>query len=231
MHVLTATDLRKTYRLGRVDVPVLRGAGLEVAKGEFVAVVGASGSGKSTLLHLLGGLDRPDRDSGPIHFNGRALAALSASELNAYRATHVGFVFQFYHLLPELTVLENVVIAGMVRHGRVGFLREGSQVRAEASRLLEAFGLAPRLSHRPMELSGGERQRVAIARALVNKPDVLLADEPTGNLDRATGTKILDALDAVRKAQRQTVVMVTHDAEVAARADRQVRLLDGQVAA
>jgi lipoprotein-releasing system ATP-binding protein len=229
MIVLSASQLKKTYRLGRVDVPVLRGVGLEVEPGEFVAVVGASGSGKSTLLHLLGGLDRPDPGSGPVAFNGRPLASLSRRELDAYRATHVGFVFQFYHLLPELSVIENVMIAGMVRHGRMGYMRHASAVRAEALRLLEGFGLSPRLSHRPAELSGGERQRVAIARALVNQPDVLLADEPTGNLDRVTGNKILDALGDVRRSRRQTVVMVTHDAEVAARADRQVRLVDGRV--
>jgi len=217
-----------------VDVPVLRGVTLEVQQGEWVAVLGASGSGKSTLLHLVGGLDRPDRKSngakaGGVTFDNRALADYSARELDRFRASRVGMVFQFYHLLPELTVLQNVTVAGMVRHGRLGFGSSGTVDRARE--LLEAFGLSHRLAHRPAELSGGERQRVAIARALVNQPDVLLADEPTGNLDRHTGDKILDTIATIRAKRSQTIVMVTHDTEVAARADRLVRLEDGRVVA
>src|SRR5262245_53737455 len=229
--LIQVRDLHKTYRLGRVDVPVLRGVDLEVRAGEWLAVVGASGSGKSTLLHLLGGLDRPDRrnGNGDVVFDGRTLRAMSAFELDRFRASRVGFVFQFYHLLPELTVLENVALAAMVRLGRLKYRRAEQQARAKE--LLDAFGLSHRLRHRPAELSGGERQRVAIARALINEPDVLLADEPTGNLDRHTGEKILDAIAAVRQRRNQTIVMVTHDLEVAARAGRRVRLEDGRVIA
>ncbi|RMH26555.1 MAG: ABC transporter ATP-binding protein [Planctomycetota bacterium] len=229
--ILEARDLRKTYRLGRARVPVLRGADLAVARGEFVAVLGASGSGKSTLLHLLGGLDRPDgadADSG-VFFEGQNLARFSESALNAYRRRSVGFVFQFYHLLPELTVLENVMLGAMVGRGRLGYLRERAAVRAGASELLDALGIG-RLSHRrPRALSGGERQRAAIARALVNHPPVLLADEPTGNLDRATGAVILDSLAEVRDRLGQTIVMVTHDPAIADRADRAVEIVDGVV--
>lgn len=231
--ILAARDVHKTYRLGRVDVPVLRGVSIEVQAGEFVAIVGASGSGKSTLLHLLGGLDRPDerghaRNSG-IEFKGRPLREFSQADLDGYRASSVGFVFQFYHLLPELTVLENVLLAGMVRHGRWRYATQRSALHALAQDLLGTFGLAERLEHRPSELSGGERQRVAIARALLNRPAVLLADEPTGNLDRTTGGHILDAMIRHRTQTGQTIVMVTHDAEVARRADRAVRLVDGHV--
>ncbi len=230
--VLEARDVHKTYRLGRVDVPVLRGASLRVEVGEWVAVLGASGSGKSTLLHLLGGLDRPDKDKGSIVFEGRDLAHMGVRELDAYRARRVGFVFQAYHLLPELSVLENVLLGAMVRHGRVGFIRRKHVLRARAERLLEMMGLSHRLGHRPVELSGGERQRTAIARAMINEPAVLLADEPTGNLDEATGGAILDAIATLRdegEGPPQTIVMVTHAREVARRADRQVRLRLGEV--
>ena len=232
--LVSVSDLHKTYRLGRVDVPVLRGATLEVREGEWVAVLGASGSGKSTLLHLMGGLDRPDAARGgahPIRFDGRALDEMSARELDRYRAESVGFVFQFYHLLPELNVVENVLLGAMVRHGRFGYSRRHASLRARASELLESFGLSHRLSHRPAEISGGERQRVAIARALMNEPRLLLADEPTGNLDRETGRRILDAIAGVRSGSARTIVMVTHDPEVAARADRIVHLEDGCVVA
>lgn len=232
MALLEVRNLHKTYRLGRVDVRVLQGASLSVEEGEFVAVLGASGSGKSTMLHLIGGLDRADRgerESG-IWFEGKSLASMSATELDRYRAGAVGFVFQFYHLLPELTVLQNVLIASMVRH-RLGYSAKQREARQRAEEILRAFGLGDRLRHRPAELSGGERQRVAIARALINEPRLLLADEPTGNLDRKTGDAILDALAEIRAQTRQTVVMVTHDAHVAARADRIVKLEDGRVVA
>jgi ABC-type lipoprotein export system ATPase subunit len=230
--MLSATNVFKTYKLGRVEVPVLRGVDLHVEEGEWIAILGASGSGKSTLLHLLGGLDRPDRKTkSAVTFGGRDLSVLSAGALNQYRSQSVGFVFQFYHLLPELTVLENVVIAGMVRHSWAWFAASRADVNRAARSLLDAFGLSARLRHRPAELSGGERQRVAIARALVNSPAVLLADEPTGNLDRVTGDAILDAMTEIRRKRGQTIVMVTHDPEVARRADRTVRLLDGQVVA
>jgi lipoprotein-releasing system ATP-binding protein len=229
MSFIEAVNLHKTYRLERVDVPVLRGVDLRVEKGECLAVLGASGSGKSTLLHLLGGLDRPDREPrARIVHDGQALDELSSRGLDDFRAGHVGFVFQFYHLFPELSVLENVVIAAMVRAG-VSFPSHRAEARRRAHELLDAAGLAHRLRHRPAELSGGERQRVAIARALINGPAVLLADEPTGNLDRATGRRILDFLFEVRAREQTTIVMVTHDPSIAQRADRVVTLEDGRL--
>lgn len=253
--VLSAENVRKTYRLGRVDVPVLHGVSISVREGEWVAILGASGSGKSTLMHILGGLDRPDRDDagagvdsalGPcsVRFRDVELTRMSSRALDDYRNTSVGFVFQFYHLLPELTVLENALLPAMRKHGRVGFAMARAGLTAQAEGLLGSFGLGHRLRHRPAELSGGERQRTAIARALINDPDVLLADEPTGNLDQKTGEAILDAVASTRASggsvgsgasdggsvkTARTVVMVTHDQRVAARADRVVRLVDGRV--
>jgi ABC-type lipoprotein export system ATPase subunit len=225
-------NLHKTYHLGHVDVPVLRGVSMSVKPGEFVAVLGASGSGKSTLLHLLGGLDRPDRQpAGAIEFDGRPLAGLSTSELDRYRNQDVGFVFQFYHLLPELTVIDNVLLGAMIRYGRLGYMARSAKLRAAAAELIDKVGLGHRLRHRPAELSGGERQRVAIARALINEPRLLLADEPTGNLDHVTGGKILDMMMAIRHERRQTMIVVTHDEETAKRADRVIHLMDGAIVA
>lgn len=231
--LVDVADLHHTYRLGRVDVPVLRGVDLTVARGEFVAILGASGSGKSTLLHLMGGLDRPyTKDAAGknsrITYKGRDITKLSAGALDQYRSRDIGFVFQFYHLLPELSVLKNVVIGAMIRHG-MSFASHKKDATARVTALLEAVGLTHRLKHRPAELSGGERQRVAIARALINDPTLLLADEPTGNLDRETGRSILEMLLNIRRERRQTFVIVTHDPETAARADRVVRLVDGKV--
>jgi lipoprotein-releasing system ATP-binding protein len=226
--ILAADNLRKTYRLGRVDVPVLLGASIAVAPGEWVAVLGASGSGKSTMLHLLGGLDQPDADSGAVWFEGQSLFALPQGQINRYRNQAVGFVFQFYHLLPELNVLENTVLPALVGLGRWRYYGIRAQLRERAATILHAFGLGHRLNHRPRELSGGERQRVAIARALMNQPQVLLADEPTGNLDAHTGSEILDLI-AHQHEQGLTIVMVTHDRSIAARADRIVELRDGRV--
>ena len=246
-HLLSGVDLRKTYRLGRVDVPVLKGATIHINHGEWVAVLGASGSGKSTLLHLLGGLDRPDEDSGAVALEGEPLSTMSQRRYNRYRNLTVGFVFQFYHLLPELNVLENTYLPGLVGQRRwywfvllaagvlPAFVLEefeyrikAKQLRTRAEELLNSFGLGHRLRHRPRELSGGERQRVAIARALMNKPRVLLADEPTGNLDEKTGQEILDLI-AKQHREGLTIVMVTHDESIARRADRIVRLHDGRV--
>ena len=222
--ILEARDVHKTYRFGAVPVEVLRGADLAVRAGEWVAILGSSGSGKSTLLHLLGGLDRPDSWRGEILWQGESISIAPGRRIDRYRNREVGFVFQFYHLLPELDTLDNVLLPAMV--GR-WFFRPPA---APALALLESFGLAHRLHHRPAQLSGGERQRVAIARALVRSPSVLLADEPTGNLDAVTGGAILDLL-AERHRAGLTIVMVTHDAQVAARADRIVHLRDGRVQA
>ena len=233
MPYLAATNVHKTYRLRGHDIPVLRGASVSVEKGEFVAIVGATGSGKSTLLHLLGGLDRPDKANGEkaseIVFDGTSFASMRGRKLDRYRAESVGFVFQFYHLLPELNVLENVCLAAMVNKGRLRYDR--TAVTTKAEKLLGELGMAHRLTHRSGELSGGERQRVALARALINEPPLLLADEPTGNLDAKTGGGIMDQLLAHQEATGQTMVIVTHSAEVAARADRVVRLVEGRVVA
>lgn len=219
--LLAADGLHKTYRLGQVDVPVLKGASLHVGEGEWVAVLGSSGSGKSTLLDLLGDLDTPDPGQGAIHFRNRPLDGYSRRERNTYRNRSIGFVFQFYHLLPELTVLENALLPTLVATSLPG-------ARDRAGDLLERFGLGHRLDHRPRELSGGERQRVAIARALVNQPEVLLADEPTGNLDEHTGGEILELLQQEHR-RGLGIVMVTHDRSIADMADRVVELHDGQV--
>ena len=293
--ILEGEDLRKTYHLGRVKVPVLHGASISVDEGEWVAILGSSGSGKSTLLHLLAGLDRPDPDSGEVRYRGAKVELQDGGKTNHYRNRTIGFVFQFYHLLPELDVLENGMLANLVPRGRlagilvfmmaflgaaigawIGFLAAGdwgllpleerteirSAVLAAACAIigsgmmialfqgaqglvlrtrmrsgdaadvarstLSDFGLSTRYQHRPRELSGGERQRVAIGRALGSAPDLLLADEPTGNLDEKTGTEILDLLQEKHRSGL-TIVMVTHDPKVASYADRVVRLRNGRV--
>ncbi|MEM9082148.1 MAG: ABC transporter ATP-binding protein [Planctomycetota bacterium] len=229
--ILCASRLYKTYRLGRVNVPVLKGVDLTIERGERVAILGASGSGKSTLLHLLGGLDTPDRDGGSILYHGESLQNMAKSAVDRYRNRDVGFVFQLYHLLPELTVLQNVILPAIIGVGRIQAAKQRTEVESRAKLLLQSFGLAHRLKHRPVELSGGERQRAAIARALINNPALLLADEPTGNLDAETGGVILDAMMNLtdRDEHRQTMVIVTHDQNTAARADRIVRMKDGVI--
>ena len=228
--LLVAQNLSKTYRLGRVDVPVLNGTTLRVKEGEWIAVLGASGSGKSTLLHLLGDLDRPDSGGGEVLFEDQSLASRSRRARNHYRNRSIGFVFQFYHLLSELNVLENTLLPALVGLHRWQYYRRIGELRRRGTELLDSFGLGHRLKHRPRELSGGERQRVAIARALMNNPRVLLADEPTGNLDEKTGEGILDLI-AEQHRNGLTIVMVTHDPAIAARADRRVHLHDGRIRA
>jgi ABC-type lipoprotein export system ATPase subunit len=222
--ILRATDLRKTYQLGRVQLPVLRGLTLTIRAGEFVAIQGASGSGKSTLLHILGALDLPT--SGHVFFEGDDIFACTNAARDQMRNATFGFIFQFYHLLPELNVLENIVISRMIGSSILGWAGQRGDARTLARELLERVGLSERIKHKPNELSGGERQRVAIARALVNRPRVLLADEPTGNLDQKTGRDILALLETLND-DGQTIVMVTHDAQVADVADRTLTLIDG----
>jgi len=224
--ILSAEGIYKSYRMGAAEVRVLKGVDLEVKKGEFVAIVGASGSGKSTLLHILGALDRPAK--GVVRFDGGDLSKKGAAELNRFRNKMVGFVFQFYHLLDELTVLENVFLPAMASKSVVGWLAYRKKAKARAEELLVQLGLGDRANHRPFQLSGGERQRVAIGRALMNEPRLLLADEPTGNLDSATGNGILGVFEKLNKAG-QTIVMVTHDERIAQKAGRIITLTDGKI--
>ncbi len=219
--------LHKSYKLGRTHLHVLRGVSFSIQPNEFVAVVGASGSGKSTLLHLVGLLDRMDK--GAVKLDGVDVATLSRGKRNRTRCRDVGFVFQFYHLLPELNVLENALLPAKVDESVLGWIRHRGERRAAAIEMLERVGLSERMKHRPKELSGGERQRVAIARALMNRPKFLLADEPTGNLDSRTGKQILQVLRTASQDIGQTVVMVTHDAALAAEADRVLHLRDGKL--
>lgn len=224
--ILKAEKLHKSYRMGLTQVRVLKGVDLAVKKGEFVTIIGSSGSGKSTLLHILGALDKPSE--GVVSFESRDLNRLKAAELNRFRNKMVGFVFQFYHLLDELNVLENVFLPAMTSRSIVGWFACRKWAKKRAKELLDQLGLAERAGHKPYQLSGGERQRVAIGRALMNEPRLLLADEPTGNLDSATGNGILNVLEKLNKAG-QTIVMVTHDERIAHRAGRIVTLLDGKI--
>jgi lipoprotein-releasing system ATP-binding protein len=227
MSLLVALNLHKAYRKNAIVVPVLRGLDLEVAEGEFVCLVGASGSGKSTLLHLLGTLDRPD--DGRIQLEGRRIDSLPAATRDRLRNQVFGYVFQFYHLLPELNVLENVLMPTMIHLSTLSWLFSGRTQRRQALSLLERVGLGHRLRHRPRELSGGEMQRAAIARALMNRPRILLADEPTGNLDATTGAEIVRLLKGLNREDGLTILMVTHNPDLAAQADRVLRMADGRV--
>ena len=224
--LLSCTNLHKTYRMGDEELRVLGGVDVAVNQGEWLAILGASGSGKSTLLHLLGGLDRPDE--GTVTYETTNVFSLHGWRLDSYRNRHIGFVFQFYHLLPELTAMENVLMASMIQHSIFKWPGARSAQRQRATELLDRMGLSARLKHKPNKLSGGERQRVAIARALMNKPAVLLADEPTGNLDAKTGSQILELFQGLH-AQGQTIIMVTHDVNVAAAADRRLTLVAGRL--
>jgi putative ABC transport system ATP-binding protein len=219
--VVRTVGLTRRYKMGDTFVEALRGVDLEIARGEFVALVGPSGSGKSTVLNLIGGLDRPS--AGEIWIDGKELSARDEKTLTRHRRQHVGFVFQSFNLLPRLTAEENVALPLMF-----GGVAEKER-RARARELLERVGLAERLTHRPTQLSGGEQQRVAIARALVGRPALLLADEPTGNLDTTTGVEIMRLLKELNQGYGLTLIVVTHDPEVAAFADRVVRLRDGRV--
>ena len=223
MPPLTATDIHKTYILPHKRVEALKGASLHVNAGERVAVIGRSGAGKSTLLNVLGGLDKPD--SGNVLMMGQPLYQLPPRKRTALRAGNVGFVFQSYHLLPEMDVTENVMLPAMTGIRPIS----RAQMRRRAQELLELVGLADRMNHTPLELSGGEQQRVALARALVNEPALILADEPTGNLDRMTGAQIMEVLFGLSRTRELSVVMVTHSAETAALCGRVFELRDGQL--
>jgi len=226
MQILQANDIKKAYKMGKQTLTVLRGVDISLTAGEFAVIIGASGSGKSTLLHILGALDKPD--TGKVEFEGLRLDQMSNSRLNQFRNLNVGFVFQFYHLLDELSVLENVLLPAMIAAGPITWQTRKKIKQNEAILLLGRMGLKDRLTHKPYELSGGERQRAAIARALINKPKLLLADEPTGNLDSKTGNGILEVLKELNQ-QGQTILMVTHDDRIARQAGRVIRLSDGKV--
>ena len=226
---LSARGITKSYRMGGKPLPVLRGVDLDVREGEILAVLGSSGSGKSTLLHVLGWLDHPD--GGAIDYEGRDRASLSARERAELRNRVIGFVFQFYHLLPELTALENVLLPSMILWRGAAWRRNGPQARERAKGLLDRVGLSARTTHRPSQLSGGERQRVAIARALQNRPRFLFCDEPTGNLDGRTAADVRRVLWDLNREEGQTLVVVTHDATLAADAHRSVHLVDGRIVA
>ena len=222
MNRIEAKVLSKSYSNGAGTLDVLKGVSLSVREKEFVAIQGPSGAGKSTLLHILGGLDCPD--SGNVFFDGADIYGLSENERAAFRNKRAGFVFQFYHLLPELTVLENVLLPALLKSWGERKLAEGY-----ARKLLEKLGLSLRLEHRPSELSGGEQQRAAVARALINKPLVLFCDEPTGNLDSENGDNLLGLLKQLNTESHLTIVLVTHDADIAKIADRVIHLKDGSV--
>ena len=221
--ILEAVDLVKTYRIQRKRVEVLKGASLAVEAGERIAIVGRSGAGKSTLLHVLGGLDEPN--DGQVIVDGEPLYHRSQRSRTAIRAAKIGFVFQSYHLLPEMGILDNVMLPAMTGVTRL----TRRQMRERAASLLTQVGLGDRLAHKPLELSGGEQQRVALARALMNEPALILADEPTGNLDRSTGGQIMDLLFALSRTERLALVMVTHSPETAALCDREFELSDGRL--
>ncbi|ALA58703.1 ABC transporter ATP-binding protein [Nitrospira moscoviensis] len=219
--MIKITDLHKSFSMGSYELPVLKGINLEIQRGELIAIVGASGAGKSTLLHIIGTLDRPT--SGTVTFDGQDLFQLSETQQADFRNRRVGFVFQFHHLLPEFTALENASMPALVQR------RDQASVEAEATALLTEVGLANRLHHKPGELSGGEQQRVAMARALMQKPDVILADEPTGNLDTHTGESLFALMRDLNKSRGTTFVIVTHNDKLSAQCDRIVHMQDGLI--
>ncbi|HEG44715.1 MAG TPA: ABC transporter ATP-binding protein [Phycisphaerales bacterium] len=224
--ILRAEKICKSYDMGENKVEVLKGLDLSVAEGEFLAIIGASGSGKSTLLHILGALDTSD--SGTVEFRGERIDQFRCGKLNNFRNKKVGFVFQFYHLLDELNILENVTLPAMAAGSTLSWLKQRITAKKRGKELLDRLGLGQRIKHKPYQLSGGERQRVAIARAVMNGPALLLADEPTGNLDSETGNGILDVFKEFNN-DGQTIIMVTHDEHIADRVDRVIKLIDGRM--
>jgi lipoprotein-releasing system ATP-binding protein len=225
---IAAFSVEKAYRKGDHLVPVLHGVDINVRKGEFLSIVGTSGSGKSTLLHLLGLLDTPD--VGEVQLDGQRIDDLPARTRDELRNRVFGFVFQFYHLLPELSLIENVLSPLMIRHSIWGYWKRRREFQNRAREIIDRVGLSHRLTHKPSELSGGEMQRAAIARSLVAHPQILLADEPTGNLDARTGREIIDLLNMLNEQEQLTIIMVTHDQAIAARAHRTVKLAEGRIA-
>jgi lipoprotein-releasing system ATP-binding protein len=219
--MIKVTDLHKSFSMGSHELPVIKGIDLEIQRGELIAIVGASGAGKSTLLHIIGTLDRPT--SGTVTFDGQDLFQLSDTQQAEFRNRRVGFVFQFHHLLPEFTALENACMPALVQR------RDQSTVEAEARALLAEVGLSERVHHKPGELSGGEQQRVAMARALMQKPDVILADEPTGNLDTHTGDSLFALMRELNRSRRTTFIIVTHNDKLSAQCDRIVHMQDGMI--
>ncbi len=224
---LWARGLAKSYWKGKNEVPVLRGVDLEVERGEMLAVVGASGSGKSTLLHILGLLDGPE--TGEVFLEGKRIDKLPERQRDLMRNRTFGFIFQFYHLLPELTALENVLMPHLIGQGFWSYWKERGRLRRDAAELLTRVGLGHRLTHLPSELSGGEMQRAAIARAVAGRPAILLADEPTGNLDAGSGHGVLELLRDLNRERGLTMILVTHDLQIAQQADRVVRLAEGRI--
>jgi lipoprotein-releasing system ATP-binding protein len=224
---IAAVGLHKSYRTGAEPVPVLCGVDVRVREGEFVSIAGSSGSGKSTLLHLLGTLDAPDR--GEVWIGQQCVNTLRPLERDRLRNAEIGLIFQFYHLLPELTALENVMLPHMIGNGFLKYWRVRNGHRQRATELLKKVGLGHRLHHRPSQLSGGEMQRAAIARSLVTRPRLLLADEPTGNLDRRNSEEIIRTLMKLRDEENLTIIMVTHDEGIARSADRMIRLDEGRI--
>lgn len=220
--LLKAENIHKRYSVGKTDLHILKGAFLEVAEGERVAIIGLSGAGKSTLLHILGGLDKPD--NGNVYISGQDLYSLSESKRTGIRSGTIGFVFQSYHLLPEMDLVENVLLPAMAR---MNLVSSYSGARSRAVELLTSVGLAERADHRPLELSGGEQQRAALARALINDPRLILADEPTGNLDGATGAQVLENLFLLTRNRERALVLVTHNETIAKSCDRILRLKEG----
>jgi lipoprotein-releasing system ATP-binding protein len=227
--IVEARDVKKSYRRSKTIVPVLKGVDFSAERGKITAIVGQSGSGKSTLLHLLGTLDRPD--SGEIQFNGQRTDNLPSRKRDAFRNKQLGMIFQFYHLLPELTLLENIIAPAMIGQSLFSYFRNRSSILKRAKELTDLVGLSHRLHHKPCELSGGEMQRTAIARALVTSPKLLLADEPTGNLDQESGHSILQLMRDLNRDTGLTIVMVTHDESIAQQCDALVRLKGGKLEA
>jgi len=220
-HLVEASGIKKSFRKDHIVIDVLKGVDLSVDKGSFITIMGPSGAGKSTFLHIIGTLDRPTE--GAVLFEGQDIMKFSEDEQSRFRNERIGFIFQFYHLLQDFNVMENIMMPLLIRRARV------DEARRRAQGFLETVELTHRANHKPGELSGGEQQRVAIARALINEPSVILADEPTGNLDRKTGREVLNQILAIQKKLSATMILVTHDPEIGAMGDRELMMVDGEL--